>query len=173
MGDERVSAVADAGPLIHLAELNLLSLLTVFSALHVPSAVWAETVERKRISSELLLSLGNVQRHSLASSAIDRFVNQAGLHALHAGECECLYMCHHVGISHILTDDLAVRDAAKKLNVVPVGSLGIIIRAYTDGRLSLDEAKSYLYALYEKNGLFVTRTIVELAVEQVERLESS
>lgn len=135
MGDEGVSAVVDAGPLIHLAELKLLPLLTLFSTLHIPSAVWAETVERKRVSSEILLSLGNVQRHSLSSSDISRFVDRANLHAIHAGERECLYLCHHTGISHILTDDLAVRDVAKKRNFVPVGSLGVIVRAYPYGRL--------------------------------------
>lgn len=42
MGDERLAAVADTGPLIHLAEVNYLMLLEIFRVLHVPEAVWRE-----------------------------------------------------------------------------------------------------------------------------------
>ncbi len=43
MGNAGVnSAVADAGPLIHLREIGCLALLTIFDELHVPESVWAE-----------------------------------------------------------------------------------------------------------------------------------
>lgn len=37
-------AVADAGPLIHLNQIDQLPLLGVFSRVDIPTAVWAETV---------------------------------------------------------------------------------------------------------------------------------
>ncbi len=53
MGPGRVkAAVADAGPLIHLTEIGCLALLHIFETLHIPAAVWSETVERGRLSQE-------------------------------------------------------------------------------------------------------------------------
>lgn len=47
MGTGELSiAVADAGPLIHLTEIGCLPLLRIFDALHIPDAVWSETVEQ-------------------------------------------------------------------------------------------------------------------------------
>ncbi len=44
MGAKGMSvAVADAGPLIHLHEIDRLSLLQLFALLHIPDAVWQET----------------------------------------------------------------------------------------------------------------------------------
>jgi hypothetical protein len=58
-------AVADAGPLIHLTEIGCLPLLRVFDILHIPEAVWWETVGHGRVEQGDVLGLGTVQRHTL------------------------------------------------------------------------------------------------------------
>jgi predicted nucleic acid-binding protein len=68
-----------------------------------------------------------------------------------------------------LTDDLAVRDAAKLLNIVPVGSLGIVVKAYKSGQISLNYAEQSITALHDNSSLFVTRAIVEIAIEQLHK----
>jgi len=70
-------------------------------------------------------------------------------------------------VSILLTDDLAVREAAKRLNLTPVGSLGIAARAYRRGHISLTDAKRHLTDLYDVSSLFLTRAIAELAIEQL------
>ncbi len=51
MGNGPVNvAVADAGPLIHLGEIGCLDFLQVFELLHIPDAVWQETVHLGRVS---------------------------------------------------------------------------------------------------------------------------
>ncbi len=72
-----------------------------------------------------------------------------------------------VGVPILLTDDLAVRDAAKRLGLTPVGSLGVIVRAYRLGHIILTQAEHRIAALYDASSLFVTRAIVELAIEQL------
>ena len=56
-------AVVDAGPLIHLTEIGCLSLLRIFDTLHIPDAVWSETVGQGRVSQGDVLGLDIVQRH--------------------------------------------------------------------------------------------------------------
>ena len=83
------------------------------------------------------------------------------------GEVECLYVCKETGVSVLLTDDLAVREAAKRMSLRPVGSLGIVVKAYRAGDISLADAEGYITDLYDVSSLFVTRVIVEMAIEQL------
>ena len=167
MGNELV-AVSDAGPLIHLTEIDCLSLLSMFGQLYVPNAVWHETVEQSRVSQTAFLALGNVQKYTPTESAVLHFAEQSGLGELHAGERECLYLCSELKVSTVLTDDLAVREAAHNQGVTPVGSLGIVVRAYHAGHILLSEAKEYIVGLYDVSSLYVTRAIVEIAVKQLD-----
>ena len=96
-----------------------------------------------------------------------RFVTKNGFGHLHAGEQESLYLCHRDALPLLLTDDLAVREATERQGVRPVGSLGIIVRAYRIGQISLDEAERFLNELHDTSSLFVTRAIVELALKQL------
>lgn len=162
-------AVADAGPLIHLTEIGCLPLLRIFDTLHIPDAVWAETVGQGRISQGDVFGTGIVQRHSLSHSEIVRFTREKGFEKLQDGERECLYLCQQIGVSVLLTDDLAVREEAKRLNLIPVGSLGIVVKGCRMGYISLAEAERHVTDLYDVSSLFVTRAIVELAIEQLHK----
>ena len=93
MGAPRVDvAVCDSGPLIHLAEVGGLQLLGIFSALHIPAAVWSETVGRERMSAAALTV--NVTHHLLPHVELESFVHRTRLESLHSGERECLFVCH-------------------------------------------------------------------------------
>jgi len=162
-------AVADAGPLVHLTEIGCITLLRIFDALHIPDAVWSETVEQDRVPQSDVLGLGTVQRHSLSQSEVTRFVQENDLEDLHDGERECLYLCQRMGVSLLLTDDLAVRKVAKRLNLTPVGSLGVVVRAYRLRHISLADAERHITGLCDVSSLFVTRAIVELAIEQLRK----
>nr|QEO74118.1 hypothetical protein [uncultured bacterium] len=72
-----------------------------------------------------------------------------------------------LGVPVLLTDDLAVRRAAKELGLTPVGSLGIIARAHIMGRITREAAERHLRELYSISSLFVTQTIVDLAIERL------
>lgn len=168
MGAGTVSAaVVDAGPLIHLAEVDGLAFLRTFAALHIPDAVWSETVRPNRVREVDLAELRNIHRHTLPQAYIAQFLQATGLEGLQPGDVESLCLCQHIQVSTLLTDDLSVREAAKQLSLTPVGSLGIVVRAYHVGHISLVDAERYLDALYDTSSLFVTRAIVDLAIEQL------
>lgn len=126
--------------------------------------MWTESVGKSRIPP---LDLDNLQRHTIAGTDVEHFVQTHSLSNLHAGERESLFLCHQLDIPLLLTDDLAVRDAARRLQVRPVGSLGVVVRGYRAGLIEHSEAEQTLVALYEQSSLFVTQTIVEIAIEQL------
>ncbi len=88
-----MKAVSDSGPLIHLAEIQAFSLLSIFQVLHIPDAVWNETVEYGRISKQSLLEFNQMQRHTLVQNEVTIFLKEHGLSELHLGESEGLYLC--------------------------------------------------------------------------------
>jgi predicted nucleic acid-binding protein len=128
-----MAAVADAGPLIHLNEIGCLALLQIFEILHIPDAVWSETVGQARVAESEIRALGNVQQHHLSPTDVVQFIQANKLEDLHAGEREGLYVCQRAGVSVLLTDDLAAREAAKRLGFTPVGSLGIVSKPIEPG----------------------------------------
>jgi predicted nucleic acid-binding protein len=163
------SAVADAGPLIHLAEIGAASLLALCERLLVPSAVWHETVGRTRISEDVLMRATTIDRIVLPDDRVGRFIEENGLGTLHRGEQECLYLCIEGGVSVMLTDDLAARDAAQRVGVTPVGSLGVVARAYRLGQLGLPDAERHILALQHVSSLFVSEALIELVLDELRR----
>jgi len=70
-------------------------------------------------------------------------------------------------IEVLLTDDLAARTAAQRLAIRPVGSLGVVVRAFREERLSHQEAESLLRRLHSGTSLFVTSALVEIAIQHL------
>ncbi|MGC9393672.1 MAG: hypothetical protein ACP5J4_02320 [Anaerolineae bacterium] len=170
MGDTGIaSAVVDAGPLIHLDEIGAFSLLRLFTAIYIPGAVWQEAVASGRVVSADLEILPNLHRCELLPESVMQFSHAYALTHLHTGERESLYVCIQDNIHLVLTDDLAVRKAAKRLDITPVGSLGIIVKAHKLQIITLSQAEQYILDLQDVSSLFVTRAIVELALESLYR----
>jgi predicted nucleic acid-binding protein len=115
------------------------------------------------VSEDRLAAEPNITRYSVPPSKLTDFISKYNFTDLHIGEQECLFLCQQRKIPLILTDDLAVREAAKRLKVVPVGSLGIIVAAYEREVASLRDAERYIADLYEVSSLFVTRAIVDMS----------
>src|SRR5947207_13241719 len=76
--------VCDAGPLIHLDQLDCLDLLTDFSRIVIPDAVWLE-VEHHRPSA-LKLEAVEFVRLKPKGEPSPELISMTSLLALHAGE---------------------------------------------------------------------------------------
>lgn len=160
-------AVADTGPLIHLYEIGSLSVLKLFDEVHVTDTVWAEATTAGRIPVHDLEGLPILHRHALSMTEIDQFAATSNLQLLHAGEQGALLLAERLHVRLFLTDDLAAREAAKTIGLQPVGSLGLIVRAYAEGELDVDSVILRLRALQEKSSLYVTGQIVETAIKAI------
>lgn len=158
MGERQV-AIADAGPLIHLDEISSLGLFAVFERVLVPDVV-AEEVRRHRPH------LGLEDQTIFEVRTCDPVALKSELAHLQAGELAALAMCRSLSVSTVLTDDLAAREAAKKLGCVPVGSIGVILRAAREGRVSRLDARALLQRL-GRSSLFTTPALLEAAVRSL------
>jgi len=168
MGTSRLTeSVADAGPLIHLAEVGRLGLLAIFSRVHIPGAVWSETVGAGRVESLDMESGFQAQLHDIDPVSEVLPSGEDALSKLQRGEVEALCLARKLAVPLLLTDDLAVRDVCRQRSVTPVGSLGIVVRASRCGRISVEQAERCLIRLHRESSLFVSAAIVEMAMAQL------
>ena len=98
--------VADAGPIIHLDELDCIGLLDDFGEILVPSVVWAEVSRHRPSALGRICRSGRSARPSRPTprpGRVSRALN------LHVGEREalCIALEHQAGL--VLTDDTAAR----------------------------------------------------------------
>jgi predicted nucleic acid-binding protein len=94
-----LAAISDAGPLIHLAEIDSLELLATFDTLLVPETVYEE------------VDVGGVP-DGLADLSYERVAadeSRIGAEELDAGERAAIAVAEERGIV-LLTDDLAARE---------------------------------------------------------------
>jgi len=151
-----LAAVADAGPLVHLAEIDSLDLLAAFDTLSIPEAVYEE-LERGGVPKGVAdLSYELVETDEREELARD----------LDPGERAALTVASDRDVV-LLTDDLAARNAASEAGIEVRGSIGVIALGYSRGRLDTDEAASRMRALQRETSLFVTDAVVERGIQML------
>jgi len=158
--------VCDAGPLIHLDQLDCLDLLTDFSRVVIPDAVWLE-VERHRPSA-LKREAVEFVRLKPKGEPSPELISMSSLLALHAGEVQALQIAQDMEADLLLTDDAAARLAARNLRVAVHGTLGILLRAIRRGQRTPEEIPNILRALPVRSTLHIKRNVLDQVIRQVE-----
>ena len=158
--------VCDAGPIIHLDELNCLTLLDNFSEVLIPEAVWKE-VEHHRpqaipVCKKLAKQVLSVQHLSPEVNATVQ------LFSLHAGEIQALNIAHEFEADLLLTDDTAARLAAGSMKIAVHGTLGILLRAIRKEQRTAQEILSILRSIPEKSTLHLKASLLQKIIKQVE-----
>ena len=144
----KVVAVADTGPIIHLAEID-----SLVDRLFVPEAVCGE------------LEAGGVPEGIDDVDYVVVNVDAERIEDLDPGESAALTLAMRRD-AVLLTDDLEAR--ADERGVEVHGSIGIIALGYARGRLDRDDVASLMRSLQRETSLFVTDAVVERGVEMLD-----
>ena len=139
---EPVVAVCDAGPLIHLDELDALDLLEGFTSTLVPDAVWREVDQHR---PQALHKPGmTLQRKPPTEVRVPLLASLVSALGLDQGEQQALQTTLEcVNPVIFLTDDLAARTAAGALNLKTHGTVGLIIRGIRLGKRTHDQVLEF------------------------------
>jgi predicted nucleic acid-binding protein len=160
--------VCDAGPLIHLDQLDCLDLLADFSRVVVPDFVWRE-VEHHRPTA-LDQKTTRLERLKPREEPSAELISLHRLLALHAGELQALQLAQELAADFLLTDDSAAKLAAKTLHVSAHGTLGILLRAIRRRQRTPEEILNVLNALPVRSTLHVKRELLDEIIRQVKAL---
>ena len=151
--------VADAGPLIFLAKLGRLNLLTE-SDIRVPAAVMAEIGAK---ADEACKQIEQAANHWLKVVEVqNRETVQLLLADLDLGEAEVIAIAKEINADTLLLDDLDARRFAKRVGLVAIGTVGVLLSARLQGKIpSLREEMERL----QDPGFRITKTLMEEALK--------
>jgi predicted nucleic acid-binding protein len=119
--------VCDAGPFIHLDELNCLDLLADFNEIILPIIVEKEISEHR--PSALKNQSLNINRPSGRTDIGEELLTLCRIFSLDAGETEALALMEENPQHIFLTDDSAARLVSEQMKFKVHGTVGVLLRA--------------------------------------------
>jgi len=130
--------VADTSPLFYLAQLDLLPVLrALYGTVHVPSAVWNETIAGARKHAPVMPQLGAAAAEGwIVVSPDPADTTLSVLHSLDAGERAAIILARMIHADLVLIDEREGRSAAAQLRLKTAGTLGILAAAKREGLLT-------------------------------------
>lgn len=156
--------VADAGPLIHLADLRSLDLLAGLGKILVPTVVWEETTRYQRIS---ISDIPNAVIAESVAAPTTRLLTLASSLELGPGEIAAIALMGNVSATLLLCDDAAARLAAESLGYSVRGTIGLIVRAVRARLRSREQVVDLLHGLPHTCSLHISRAILDRAIAEV------
>jgi len=169
MSDSTIGVVCDAGPIIHLDELDCLLLLNDFSPVLVPAQVWQEVDQHR--PEALAYSDLHLQRINVVISSTPAFQTLVQSLSLDLGEQAALTLMESHPQAIFLTDDAAARLAAMTLGYRVHGTIGILIRAIRRQQRSKDEVIAILRKLPAQSTLFIRPKLLQEIADKLENLQ--
>lgn len=160
--------VCDAGPLIHLDQLDCLDLLADFSRVVVPDVVWREVELHRPTAFDQKTIRG--ERLKPREEPTTELIALHRLLALHAGEIQALQPAQELAADFLLTDDSAAKLAAKSLHVSAHGTLGVLLRSIRRRQRTPEEILNVLNALPVRSTLHVKRELLAEIIRRVQGL---
>lgn len=160
--------ILDAGPIIHLDEIECLSLLLDFKELLVPEAVWNEVqIHRSGALQNKTIPFEKVLLETHSNPQILMLCNAFGLD--HGEEQALLlsFQSQHAAI--LLTDDAAARLAAKAAGIRAYGTIGMLLRSIRRKQLTPVRVIKLLEEIPSKSTLYIKHTLLQDIIVEVKK----
>lgn len=159
--------ICDAGPIIHLDEINCLNLLNSFEEIILPLSVEREiTVYRPSALTDSNLT---VRRQAESLDIGGKLLVLSQIFSLDAGETEALILMESNPNAIFLTDDAAARLVAEQMRFKVHGTIGILIRSIRIGQKKPEEVLQILEDLPEKSSLYIKHSLLNEILQKVKQ----
>jgi predicted nucleic acid-binding protein len=157
-------AVSDSSPLIHLAKIEALELISrLYSRTLIPPAVWQEVVEESdgrpgAVEMQRAVAAGWMVKQAAENKALVIALRQT----LDNGEAEAIALATELQPEVVLLDDKLARRMARRLGVPVTGTLGVLLRAKRLGLVV--ELRSLIMRLQSEGDYYIDPGLVEKAL---------
>jgi predicted nucleic acid-binding protein len=147
-------AISDTGPLLHLHEVDQWPALRVFERVLIPDLV-AEELQLYLFDLVQLMATGT----HVTIVAVERddwtiVLNESDPPAIHSADAQVAVLARqHAYRLPILTDDLPLRKLLEKQGALVIGTIGVLVRAYTARHLTRLELDGAVEALFTASTL--------------------
>lgn len=160
-------AISDSSVLIHLSQIDRLDLLKFFfSGLLIPPAVWMEVVEDGKGRTGAL-EVESAREHEWLQVTTPKNESLVRLlkRNLDTGESEAIALAIENDTFTLLIDEADARRIARMYNIKMTGTLGLLIRAYNEGKIESLEIE--LKRLVDTGGFYISHDLYEKAQKTV------
>ena len=156
--DKKGVVIADTGPIISLAVIDKLYLLTeIFENVFIPQAVWDElTSDNSRNDYKQIVDFFSEKVKSI--NGINNLV-----FTMDYGEAEAVILYQETKADYLLIDDKKARNIAETLNIKCVGTIGLIAAAKQKGMISNMRP---LFLKWIENNRFYSIKLLNKALEK-------
>jgi len=161
--------VSNTSPIMNLASVGVLDLLRQqFGEVVIPAAVvdelkldtdYSGTGEIRACNGGWLVETVNLE---------DDRVARALRRELDDGEAEAIALALQLKIESILMDERDGRSVAKSMGLVPIGVIGVLVRAKQNG--DIDSVKEILNKLREEAGFYITDSLMKNILSEIGEL---
>ena len=163
----KTSVVCDAGPIIHLDELECLHLMEDFERVFVPDVVRKEVLTYRDVAFEDSDVRWSGISHQFPVEA--PLQTMCKIFSLDAGEVAALsFMSKEPGLI-FLTDDAAARLVATKLGYNVHGTIGVLIRAVRRDLMEPEEVIGTMKRIPLKSTLHIKASLLEEVISRVKQ----
>ena len=149
--------VSNAGPLIALSKLGLLSVLQdLFGEIIVPEEVWNEVVERGKgkPGSDLIKKAKWIHVKKIEELSVELLSKE-----IEKGEAEAIVLAKRNNADLLLMDEKIPREIAKSIGLNVIGTLALLYEAISRGIVKRDFVE--LVESMRKHGIWISDEIIE------------
>ena len=149
------SAIADAGPVLHLHEIDQIDCLKVFDHLSIPDLVAQELRGLQLDLSHVNISIAIT---TIQSAEWNPVIGEVGKPIIHPADAQIFALARSRQFQEpVLTDDLALRRHLESAGATVVGTVGILVRGYSSGRLTRTDLDNAVELLFTVSTLHTSR----------------
>src|SRR5262249_44988086 len=146
--------ISDTGPILHLGEIGRLTVLAPLSPIKIPNLVSVE-LSARGIEEPVLRSAGiEASVESLDTTDWQRLLRGLGPIECEPADAQVVALVRSSGFQALsLTDDLTLRRLLEGHGATVVGTVGLLVRAYSAGRLQRAQLEESVEALFNDSTL--------------------
>jgi predicted nucleic acid-binding protein len=151
------SAVGDSGPLTHLWQIDQWRAFRTFHSVHLAAQVAREVSAHVDLDQMTSLSGRDVTVHDVPETEIEAARSAApAVLRLQEADLATLALAARLKPDLVLTDDLATRQAVEAMGQTPMGSVGVVLRAYKAGLLDSEALGQAIDGLFVHSTLYLS-----------------
>lgn len=165
-----MKAVSNAGPLIALGKLGQLGLLLkLYDEILIPREVYNEVV------------VNGLRLGAPDARAVDFLIRQGHIRVvdvtlpsppptwaqpIDAGELEVIVLAQQQSADWVLIDNVHARKAARQAGLPPKGTVGLLLEAFRQGYLTLQEFELLIQNIKAQPDLWISERLCDQALAQ-------
>ncbi len=148
-------SICDSGPLSHLWQIDLWPTFAVFDEIHLPVQVSNEV--QQHVDLDQLKNFTQLQIHTILPSQIES-AKQAQPQDTRLQLADLAVFALAEALTHdlVLTDDLDLRRALEGRGFRPMGSVGMLIHAYTTNQIDRAQLDQAIDKLFTQSTLYLS-----------------